>query len=91
MKKALLFAGLLATQFAAAQQKTTSLELGLHAGTSLSSLLDAKSPFATLHPRPGVQVGFTTGISAQYRFSRHFSVHTGLAYEEKGARVKASS
>jgi hypothetical protein len=91
MKKALLFASLLATQFAFAQQKTNSLELGMNAGTSLSSLLNAKSPFVTLRPRAGVQVGFMTGISAQYRFGRHFSVHTGLVYEEKGARVKASS
>lgn len=91
MKKVLLLAGLLATQFAFAQQKTNSLELGIQAGTSLSSLLNAKSPFATLQPRAGVQVGFMTGISAQYRFSRHFAIQTGLVYEEKGARVKASS
>jgi hypothetical protein len=91
MKRAILFAGLLATQFTFAQQQTNSLELGIHAGTSLSSLLNAKSPFATLRPRAGVQVGLMTALSVQYQFAPHFSVQTGLVYEEKGARVKASA
>jgi hypothetical protein len=91
MKKIFLLAGLLATQFSFAQQKTNELEVGIHAGPSFSSLLNAKSPFSTLRPRAGVQVGFTTALSVQYRFSRHFALQTGLVYEEKGARMKASA
>lgn len=91
MKKIFLLAGLLATQFSFAQHKTNALEAGIHAGPSFSSLLNAKSPFSTLSPRAGVQIGFTTALSVQYRFSRHFALQTGLVYEEKGARVKATS
>lgn len=91
MKKNLLFAGLLATQFSFAQQQTNALEVGINAGPSFSSLLNARSPFSTLRPRAGIQVGFTTALSVQYRFAPHFAVQTAVVYEEKGARVKASS
>jgi|GEM_PF-2888369 len=91
MKKILLLAGLLATQFSFAQHKMNALELEINAGPSFSSLLNAKSPFATLRPRAGIQVGFTTALSVQYLFAPHFAVQTGVVYEEKGARVKASA
>lgn len=89
MTKNLLLAGLLATQFAFAQQQPNSLELGIHAGPSFSSLLRPKSPFSNLSPQAGIRVRFTTGLSARYRFGRHFAIHSALLYEEKGARVKA--
>lgn len=89
MKSALLLAGLLASQFSFAQQKNHSLELGLHAGPGLSSLLRPKSPFSPLSPRADIRVSFTTGVSARYHFSRHFAIHSALLYEEKGARVNA--
>ncbi len=89
MKKALLLAGLLATQFTFAQQKMNSLEVEISAGTALGSLFNVKSPFAALQPRAGVQVGFSAAVSAGYRLGRHFGVRTALLYEEKGVRVKA--
>jgi hypothetical protein len=89
MKRVLLLASLLATQFTFAQQKNHSLELGLHAGPGFSSLLCPKSPFSPLSPRAGIRVNFTTGVSARYHFSRHFAIHWALLYEEKGAHVKA--
>jgi hypothetical protein len=61
----------------------------LHAGPGFSSLLRPKSPFSSLSPRADIRVSFTPEVSVRYRFSRHFAVHSGLLYEEKGARVKA--
>ncbi len=80
---------LLACQRVYAQPKTNSLEAGLNAGVSLSSIRNAKSPFSTLSPRVGSRVGYAGNVSIKYRFTPHLSLQTLIGYEQKGATLHA--
>jgi opacity protein-like surface antigen len=88
MKKILLLFLLLPFQLTHAQNQACTLEIGISAGTSLSSLVKAKSPFSTMHPRADIQAGLMKGISARYNFTEHLAVNTALTYEAKGTKVE---
>jgi hypothetical protein len=89
MKKVFFLLSLLACQRVYAQQRPHSLEAGLNAGVSLSSIRNAKSPFSTLSPRVGSRVSYAGSVSIKYRFTPHLALQTMIGYEQKGATLHA--
>ncbi len=71
------------------QSKPHSFSVGIRMGTSLSSFVGAKSPFAKMDYQPDTKAGFMAGVLVEYTITRHFAVQTGINYEEKGVNVNA--
>jgi hypothetical protein len=89
MNKIILIILLLYAQLVNSQNKINGLELGVNAGTSFSSIMNAQSPFYSLHPQASMKIGFMTGLSAKYNFTQQLAIKTALSYEEKGATLES--
>ena len=66
-------------------QGINKVELGLEASPSITSLRGNDVIDKYHHSK----IAYSVGISLQYNFTRRFSLHANLGYENKGSKVEA--
>lgn len=65
-------------------QKISIWECGIETGPSLASLRGNE----IIDKHHKAKIGFAGGLFIQYNFKKMFSLHLGLAYENKGSKIK---
>ncbi|WP_018342625.1 porin family protein [Cytophaga aurantiaca] len=78
MKKSIVFIFLLFSISAFSQQN--KWYVGIVGGAGVTKI---RTNFSY---KPNPNIGFYTGLSGQYNFSKHFAIHTELAFDRKGTK-----